>query len=78
MRHDGQNTLAFPKLPDESSPSRKNKFLSENRNAWFTPATSPGHEGRYGQSSRNVGRDAMDADVREMMRAEADGQVAWS
>ena len=51
--------------------------ISEKRNVCFNPTTSPQHEGRFGQSSRHVGRDAMDAAAREMMRAGAYGQVVW-
>ena len=34
--------------------------------------------GTFGQSSRHVGRDAMDAKVRRRCVSEADGQVVWS
>jgi hypothetical protein len=77
--HDGQNSkIPPPVLPDESSASRKNISLSERQNLWFNEAIPPGHEGRYGQSSRNVGRGAMDAEACETMRAEADGKGVWS
>jgi hypothetical protein len=52
-------------------------IIYEIRNACFNPPTSPQHEGRFGQSSRHVGRDAMDAAAREMMRAGAYGQAVW-
>jgi hypothetical protein len=36
------------------------------------------HEGRFGQSSRNARRVAVDALARETKRADADGEGVWS
>jgi hypothetical protein len=52
--------------------------ICENRKQTYFASTSPQHEGRIGRSSRHVGRVAMDAKVREMMRTDADGKGVWS
>jgi len=61
------------KVPDE------NKCIAEKQKQCLYPSIPSHHEGRYGQSSRNVRRGAMDAlaGVRRM-RAEADGEGVWS
>jgi len=61
-----------------SSPLRKNILVSENRKLCLIATVPPGHEGRYGQSSRNVGRDAMDASTSTTIDVDAYGQAVWS
>src|SRR5215469_4402195 len=65
-------------LPDEASPFRKNICLSENQKSCSKRAVPPRHEGRDGQSSPDVRRDAMDALVRETNAPNVDGQAVWS
>jgi hypothetical protein len=53
---------------DSQLSCRKNFGFSEMQISAIMRHPAPS-EGRYGQSSRNVGRDAMDAAAREAMRA---------
>jgi hypothetical protein len=59
-----------------STPSRKNICLSEIRKRMYVCIVPPRYEGRFGRSSPDVGRDAMDALAQDEC-VDAYGQVAW-
>src|SRR5579859_8288880 len=54
-------------------------LLLKNRSCGYMRGTPPRHEGRYGQSSRNVRRDAMDARSAQGRSAhDASDEAVWS